>query len=114
VWDAATGKPVGKPIFVLWFRGNFYTGRMPAQPPVRVTKKEPDIYDLEVAPRGLCATVEGERCQAKANAKRLIEESFRFLLEREPNTSILRSFDITDISLYFPEYEREIRRRLAK
>jgi hypothetical protein len=49
-----------------------------------------------------CVTAEGERCQAKANAKRLIEESFRFLLEREPNTSILRSFHITDISRYFP------------
>jgi hypothetical protein len=35
------------------------------------------------------------------------------LLERESNTSILRSFRITDISRYFPEYEREIRRRLA-
>jgi hypothetical protein len=50
----------------------------------------------------------------KANAERLIEESFRFLLERESNTSILRSFRITDISRYFPEYEREIRRRLAR
>src|SRR5262249_18216037 len=48
----------------------------------------------------------------KANAERLIEESFRFLLERESNTSILRSFQLTDISRYFPEYEREIRGRL--
>ena len=75
---------------------------MPAQPPVRVTKKEPDIYDIAVVPRGLCVTAEGERCQAKANAKGPIKESFRFLLEREPNTSILRSFHITDISRYFP------------
>jgi hypothetical protein len=52
---AATGKPVGKPIFVLWF-GDFYISRMPAQPPIRVTKKEPDIYDIEVVPRGLCVT----------------------------------------------------------
>jgi hypothetical protein len=41
---------------------------MPAQSPVRVTKKEPDDYGIEV-PRGLCVTAEGERCQAKANAK---------------------------------------------
>jgi hypothetical protein len=34
--------------------------------------------------------------------KRLIKESFRFLLEREPNSSILRSFRITDISRYHP------------
>lgn len=42
----------------------------------------------------------------------LVAESFRFLLEREPKESILRSFDLAVISRYFPEYEREIRRRL--
>jgi hypothetical protein len=35
---------------------------------------------------------------AKQNAERRIEERFRFLLERDSNTSILRSFRITDIS----------------
>jgi hypothetical protein len=44
---------------------------------------------------------------------RVIEESFRFLLEREPNTSILRSFELPVIGRYFPEYERDIRRRLG-
>ena len=43
----------------------------------------------------------------------LIEESFRFLLEREPNTSILSTFDLPVIGRYFPEYEREIARRLS-
>jgi hypothetical protein len=33
-------------------------------------------------------------------------------LEREPKESILRSFELTVISRYFPEYEREIARRL--
>ena len=45
--------------------------------------------------------------------ERVIEESFRFLLEREPNTSILRSFELPVIARYFPDYAREIRRRLA-
>lgn len=45
--------------------------------------------------------------------ERVIEESFRFLLEREPNTSILASFELPVIARYFPEYEKEIRRRLA-
>jgi hypothetical protein len=44
---------------------------------------------------------------------RVLEESFRFLLEREPNTSILERFELPVIARYFPEYEREIRRRLA-
>ena len=45
-------------------------------------------------------------------AERLVEESFRFLLEREPNTSILNSFELPLIGKYFPQYEREIRKRL--
>jgi hypothetical protein len=38
----------------------------------------------------------------------LIKHSFEFLLEREPNTSILRRFDLPTIARYFPEYERII------
>jgi hypothetical protein len=48
------------------------------------------------------------------SAKHLIEESFRFLLEREPNTSILSSFELPVIEKYFPEYEDEIRKRLKQ
>ena len=46
------------------------------------------------------------------SAEDLLKESFRFLLEREPNTSILTSFDLPLIGSYFPEYERQIRGRL--
>lgn len=42
----------------------------------------------------------------------LVEKSFEFLLEREPNTAILGTFDLTLIKQYFPEYETEIRRLL--
>jgi hypothetical protein len=48
----------------------------------------------------------------KASPEGLVTESFRFLLEREPKESILRSFDLTLIGHYFPEYERQIRKRL--
>jgi hypothetical protein len=48
----------------------------------------------------------------KASPETLVTESFRFLLEREPKESILRSFDLTVIGRYFSEYEREIRKRL--
>ena len=41
-----------------------------------------------------------------------IKMSFEFLLEREPKESILREFDITVISRYFPEYEAEMRERV--
>jgi hypothetical protein len=38
----------------------------------------------------------------------LVRRSFDFLLAREPNTSILREFDLSTIERYFPEYAREI------
>ena len=41
-------------------------------------------------------------------AAQLVEKSFEFLLERESNTSIMRSFDLSVIARYFPEYERII------
>jgi hypothetical protein len=39
----------------------------------------------------------------------LVDRSFRFLLAREPATSILRAFDLMEIARYFPEFEAEIR-----
>ena len=39
----------------------------------------------------------------------LVEKSFEFLLDRESNTSILRSFDLPVIGQYFPEYEKVIK-----
>ncbi len=39
----------------------------------------------------------------------LLKRSFEFLLEREPNTAILRTFDLPVISNYFPEYEQTIK-----
>ena len=42
----------------------------------------------------------------------LVEKSFEFLLDRESNTSILRSFDLPVISQYFPEYESVIKKML--
>jgi len=49
---------------------------------------------------------------AAAEPQELIRKSFQFLLEREPKESILSRFDLSIISRYFPEYEREIKKRL--
>jgi hypothetical protein len=49
----------------------------------------------------------------RVSAETLVEKSFEFLLERESNTSILRSFDLLVIQRYFPEYERIIGARLG-
>jgi hypothetical protein len=50
-----------------------------------------------------------ERLAPNTAAETLIEKSFEFLLEREPNTSVLRSFELGVIAGYFPEYEQTIR-----
>ena len=39
----------------------------------------------------------------------LLEKSFEFLLDREPNTSILTNFEIQIISYYFSDYANCVR-----
>ena len=46
-------------------------------------------------------------------AEELVRRSFEFLLEREPKEAILARFALPVIGRYFPEYEREIGRRLG-
>jgi len=50
--------------------------------------------------------------ESDISAVKLVEESFKFLLEREPKESILSSFNLTKIGDYFPEYQKEIKDRL--
>lgn len=46
--------------------------------------------------------------------ERLVRDTFGFLLEREPRSSILPAFDLMVVGRYFPEFEAEIRRRLGR
>jgi hypothetical protein len=48
----------------------------------------------------------------KVKAEELIKVSFEFLLAREPKEFILPEFDLPLIGRYFPEYERELKRRI--
>tara|TARA_A100001011_G_C14025607_1_gene721370 strand:+ start:329 stop:613 length:285 start_codon:yes stop_codon:yes gene_type:complete len=41
----------------------------------------------------------------KLTKEQLIKKSFLFLLQREPQSSILQTFDLSEIANYFPEYE---------
>jgi len=43
----------------------------------------------------------------KISKETLLEKSFEFLLQREPNTSILSQFRIEVISQYFPDYANQ-------
>lgn len=52
------------------------------------------------------------RLAPDAGVERLVEASFRFLLEREPREAILRRFELPLIGRYFPQYATEIRARV--
>jgi hypothetical protein len=83
-----------------------------------VTVKPIDSTTFEVMVEGTTTTTHKVTLTAhyyeKLTGKRvapevLVEKSFRFLIDRESNTSILRSFDLPVIGQYFPEYERVIK-----
>ena len=59
-------------------------------------------HDVTVSARDL------ERLAAGGTPDAFVRECFDFLLAREPKESILRSFDVSVIGRYFPEFEREI------
>ena len=46
----------------------------------------------------------------KVTKEELLDFSFKFLLNREPNTSIMSSFELTVISRYFSDYEKSIKK----
>ena len=84
---------------------------------------EDDALEFEVVVRGgqgesrHHVTMARETCDrltgGKHTPERCVEAAFRFLLDREPKESILSRFDVTVISRYFPEFERELPRYLA-
>lgn len=53
-----------------------------------------------------------ERLRNGADAARLIEAAFRFLLDREPKESILTRFDVSVIPRYFPDFEQKLQEYL--
>lgn len=87
---------------------------------IEVTERGPEEFEVRVAEGGsstthLVTVTEDHlaRYGEGASAERLVEESFRFLLEREPKEAILRSFELPVIARYFAEYPEEIRRRIS-
>jgi hypothetical protein len=83
---------------------------------ISVTKRDATTFEVTVAGRAttrhtvtLDTAYHQKLTGGKLPAEQLIHRSFEFLLEREPNTSILRHFDLPVIGNYFPEYERTMR-----
>ena len=83
--------------------------------PIEITKKDAKTFIVTVnASKRTIHTVTLEPdyyeklTGGKITPEKLIEKSFEFLLERESNTSILSSFDLTVINRYFAEFESTI------
>jgi hypothetical protein len=70
---------------------------------VTVHAKTTTTHEVKVSPAYALSLTQG-----KISTTELVKASFAFLLAREPNTSILRSFDLSVIAKYFPEYEATI------
>ena len=60
--------------------------------------------------RALCDRLTGGRHTPDG----CIDAAFRFLHDREAKESILARFDVSVIARYFPEFERELPRYLAR
>ena len=71
---------------------------------ITVNTKTPTIHNVILTDHTYQNLTNG-----KVSKKELIEFSIKFLLEREPNTSILSSFELSVISTYFPEYVKTVK-----
>ena len=84
---------------------------------ISINKISDDLFEVTVADRITTThkvTVTDESLtdltDNNVTKTQLLNFSFRFLLEKEPNTSILSSFNINVISKYFSNYRDEVRR----
>ena len=87
---------------------------------MKIKKVTEDFFEVTIS--GSVATQHGvtitdiahhHLTSGRATKEELLDFSFKFLLAREPNTSILSKFEITVISQYFPEYETELLKILS-
>lgn len=82
---------------------------------VEVEHIEGATWTVTIGHHHYAVTVDDDdaRDLASGDAERLVRESFVFLLEREPASSILLNFDLAAIERYFPEWREEMRARLG-
>lgn len=85
------------------------TSMGPRQFGVQVREGETQTDHKVTVPEGLVDDLQLD----EDDLERVVRESFHFLLEREPASSILREFSLNEISRYFPEYSEELTTRLA-
>ena len=84
---------------------------------IKITEIEKDKFIVEVSDNVksshnvvISDKVYQELTNSMISKHELLEKSFAFLLDREPNTSILTNFEIQIISHYFSDYTNCVRR----
>ena len=84
---------------------------------IKITEIEKDKFNVEVSDNVKSShnvVITDKAYQELTNSMiskyELLEKSFAFLLDREPNTSILTNFEIQIISHYFSDYTNCVRR----
>ena len=84
---------------------------------ISVTAKSQDTFEVVVTTQSITThsvtvsdAIHTKLTNGKISKEILLEKSFEFLLEREPNTSILSQFKIEIISQYFPDYGGVVRK----
>jgi hypothetical protein len=86
-------------------------------PDFDITASDEHVYDVTITGDGgaqtsHCVTVPesflADHGLADSQEPTLVRASIRYLLDREPPSSILAAFTLDDISRYFPAYSDEI------
>lgn len=75
---------------------------------VTVNKHTVTVHQVTIDPAYYAKLVQGRTI----SLEQLVQRSFEFLLQRESNTSILTTFNLSVISHYFPDYEAKIQTML--
>ena len=81
---------------------------------ISITAKDQDTFSVTVTGSSttthtvtISDQVHTKLTDGKISKETLLEKSFEFLLQREPNTSILAKFKLEVISQYFPDYAKK-------
>lgn len=88
---------------------------------IRIHPAGPHAFDVQVGQGSACthhrvSVPEGFlESLGRPNSEEavVVQETFVFLLEREPATSILSRFSLDTVSQYFPDYVETLRRQLS-
>ena len=81
---------------------------------ISITRKDKDTFSVTVTGSSttthivtISDQIHSKLTSGKISKENLLKKSFEFLLQREPNTSILANFKLEIISQYFPDYAKQ-------